>query len=95
MKNNPFEHPELARVSSKGQIVIPETIRKQLNIKEGNMFATASFDHNLIILKKLKSPFAREDLSMIRQVDSAWNEIEKGKCRTMGKEDFLKEIKKW
>ena len=95
MRNNPFEHPELARVSSKGQIVIPEAIRKHLNIKEGNMFATASFDHDLIILKKLKSPFVKEDLSMLKQVDKAWNEIEKGKCRTMGKDDFLKEIEKW
>ncbi len=32
---------------------------------------------------------------LLKEVEEAWQEIETGKCRTMKKEDFLKEIKKW
>ena len=43
------------RMSSKGQIVIPETIRKQLNLKTGAQFVVVSKD-DVVILKVITAP---------------------------------------
>jgi len=95
MKNKLLKQvPELTRVSSKGQLVIPNDIRKDLKIKEGDIFATTS-SHDLIILKKIKNLIMKEDLIILKEIEEAWKEIEQGKFRTLEKEAFLKEIKKW
>ena len=96
MKNRILEQiPKLTRVSSKGQLVIPSDIRRNLKIKEGDVFATTSSDHNLIILKKIRNPIMREDLIILKEVEEAWKEIEEGRSKTMKKREFLKEINKW
>jgi AbrB family looped-hinge helix DNA binding protein len=43
------------RMSSKGQIVIPETIRKQLNLKEGTQFVVVG-EGDVVILKMITAP---------------------------------------
>ena len=43
------------RMSSKGQIVIPESIRKRLNLKEGTQFIVVGED-DVVILKAIASP---------------------------------------
>jgi AbrB family looped-hinge helix DNA binding protein len=43
------------RMSSKGQIVIPETIRKRLNLKEGAQFVVVG-EGDVVILKALTAP---------------------------------------
>lgn len=43
------------RMSSKGQIVIPETIRKQLNLKAGAQFVVVGED-DVVILKAITAP---------------------------------------
>ena len=43
------------RMSSKGQIVIPETIRKQLNLKPGAQFVVVGED-DVVILKAITAP---------------------------------------
>ena len=43
------------RMSSKGQIVIPESIRKRLNLKEGAQFIVVGED-DVVILKAITSP---------------------------------------
>jgi AbrB family looped-hinge helix DNA binding protein len=96
MKNKLFEQvPDLTRVSSKGQLVIPSDIRKHLKIKEGDVFATTSADHDLIVLKKIKNPIMKEDLIILKGIEEAWKEIEQGRSKTMEKKEFLKELKKW
>jgi antitoxin PrlF len=42
-------------MSSKGQIVIPETIRKQLNLKAGAQFVVVGND-DVVILKAITAP---------------------------------------
>lgn len=44
-----------ARMSSKGQVVIPESIRKQLNLKEGAQFIVVG-DEDVVILKVVTLP---------------------------------------
>ncbi len=43
------------RMSSKGQIVIPEAIRKQLNLKAGAQFVVVGED-DVVILKAIIAP---------------------------------------
>ena len=91
---NEIDQMEIAKVSTKGQLVIPQSIRKRLKVKEGNMFAVASCDGTLV-LKKIESPLNEEDIRTLRMVDEAWDDIEKGRYRRLSKDDFLKEIEKW
>ena len=43
------------KMSSKGQVVIPENIRKQLNIKAGAQFVVVG-EKDVVILKKIAPP---------------------------------------
>ena len=51
---------ETVKMSSKGQIVIPQDIRKEIKASEGTVFAVISSKDSLI-LKKLTTP-SKEDL---------------------------------
>jgi AbrB family looped-hinge helix DNA binding protein len=43
------------RMSSKGQVVIPESIRKRLNLKEGAQFIVMG-EEDVVILKAIAGP---------------------------------------
>jgi AbrB family looped-hinge helix DNA binding protein len=47
------------KMSSKGQVVIPENIRKQLNLKEGDQFVVLG-EKDVVILKNITSPSINE-----------------------------------
>ena len=51
---------ETVRMSSKGQIVIPQNIREELHADEGSMFAVIG-SKDSVILKKIETP-SKEDL---------------------------------
>ena len=81
-------------MSSKGQIVIPQDMRK--DIKEGErLVIIQSGDH--IILKKLDKfdKQLEEDLEFARRTEEAWKRYENGKFKRMDFDDFLKEIEAW
>jgi AbrB family looped-hinge helix DNA binding protein len=54
------------RMSSKGQIVIPESIRKRLNLKEGTHFVVVG-DADVVILKAITPPDLGEFDALIQQ----------------------------
>ncbi len=54
------------RMSSKGQVVIPETIRKQLNLKAGTQFVVVG-DDDVVILKAITPPSMDEFEMLIQQ----------------------------
>jgi len=85
---------DITRMSSKGQVVIPVEMRK--DIKEGEKLVIVR-SNNQIILKKASKmdKQLKEDIEFARRTEEAYKQIEEGKCRTMEFEDFLKEIKKW
>jgi len=85
---------ELTRLSSKGQIVIPGSIREKLELDEGEILAVSSKD-NMIVLKKIEGPTEEEDLRTFSEIREAWKEIAKGKFKKTESEDFLREISKW
>jgi len=54
------------RMSSKGQIVIPETIRKRLNLKEGVQFVVVG-EGDVVILKAISAPVMDTFDALIQQ----------------------------
>lgn len=95
MKNVTDEMPELARVSSKGQVVIPQDIRSRLHIREGSLFAVSSINGDMLIMKKVENPVSREDLEIAAEINSAWKEIESGEFSESSIKDFKRELKDW
>ena len=84
----------MTKMSSKGQIVIPSEMRK--NIKKGEKIVIIQ-NGNQLILKKAKdfSKNIEEDLVFAKRTEEAWKRYDKGEFISMDFDDFLKEVKKW
>ena len=54
------------KMSSKGQVVIPETIRKRLGLKAGSKFVVVG-DKDTVILKTISPPSMREYDELIKE----------------------------
>ncbi|QRF76481.1 transcriptional regulator, AbrB family [Thermoplasmatales archaeon] len=85
---------EFVKTSSKGQVVIPSSIRKKLSIHEGSVFVVTT-QNDIIVFKKVKTEITTEDLKTLNLVEEAWNDIEKGRYKLRSKDDFFKELKEW
>jgi len=85
---------DITKISSKGQIVIPQDMRRDL--KTGDKMVIIKND-NQIILKKADEfdKNLEEDLEFAKRTEEAWREIDKGKGISMEFDDFIKEMKKW
>jgi AbrB family looped-hinge helix DNA binding protein len=57
---------ETTRMSSKGQVVIPEEIRHRLGLKSGDTFLVIG-DKDVVLLKPLSSPSMDEFDALIRE----------------------------
>ena len=86
--------PELTKASSKGQIVIPSIVRRQLGIKKGSVFAVSA-SKDMIVLKRLETGMKPEDLKTLKRIEEAWSDIEKGRYKVYSRKAFFKEFKKW
>jgi AbrB family looped-hinge helix DNA binding protein len=85
---------EITRMSSKGQVVIPQELRKGFN--EGDKIVVIRNDKQ-IILKKADD-FAKnieEDLEFAKRTEEAYKRIEAGEGVRMDFDDFIKEMEKW
>ena len=89
-----MENISLTKVSSKGQIVIPQDMRGEL--KEDDKLVIIKNDKQLI-LKKMEdfSENIEEDLEFARRTEEAWKRIEQGKGTSMEFDEFIKKMKKW
>lgn len=95
MKTKVTEHiPELTRVSSKGQVVIPTDVRKRLKIGEGSIFAVTA-KRDMIVMKKLDTKIKARDLETLKLIEEAWEDIEKGRYKSAAPEKFFEELAKW
>jgi AbrB family looped-hinge helix DNA binding protein len=96
MRKKVFEDMEFTVISSKGQLVIPKDIREEMNIKSGNVMAVSvSPNKDMLLLKKIKNPMTEEDVVILKEVESAWKEVECGKTTKKSKKEFLEEMKTW
>jgi AbrB family looped-hinge helix DNA binding protein len=84
----------LTKISSKGQVVIPQEMRDKL--KEGDKLVVIKNDGQ-IILKKMEdfNKNLQEDLEFAKRTEEAWKRYDRGEFISMDAENFLKEIKKW
>lgn len=81
-------------MSSKGQIVIPNKVRKKLDIKDGNVFAITE-KNGLIVLKKVDQQLSHDDIKALQSIREAWQEIENGKGGKAKTSKFFTEFAKW
>ncbi len=58
---------EMIRMSSKGQIVIPQSIREEVHASEGTIFAVVS-GKDSIVLKKVVTPSKEELINELREI---------------------------
>ena len=84
----------ITKISSKGQIVIPSGMRK--NLKEGDKLVIIK-NKDQLILKKMQDfdKNLKEDLEFARRTEEAWKNIDKGKYKKYTIEEFLKKLKEW
>ena len=68
-KNKDLDEPNIVKVSSKGQIVIPRTIRMKLGISSNNKLLVYRYDDG-IVMRKLMIPDKTKELQEIyKRVD--------------------------
>ena len=82
---------EITKLSTKGQIVIPESLRKNLQV--GTPFVVSK-QEGLIILKEVKD-LTKKEVEEIKDLDKIWKDVDEGKGTTVDVEDFLKEMDTW
>lgn len=58
---------ELTKMSSRGQIVIPQDVRKQMKLKEGEAFAVTGSGDTLL-LKRIQMPSKEEIVKKFREL---------------------------
>ena len=85
---------EITKMSSKGQVVIPREMRK--NIREGEKLILIQNGKQIILerVSDLDKNF-EEDLEFARRTEEAWQRYERGEFITRSADEFLKELKKW
>jgi bifunctional DNA-binding transcriptional regulator/antitoxin component of YhaV-PrlF toxin-antitoxin module len=84
----------ITKMSSKGQIVIPSHMRK--GMQKGDEFLVVQNKENIILKAvKLLAGDLEDDLEYTKRIDEAWKRYDEGKFKSMSKEAFLAELKKW
>jgi AbrB family looped-hinge helix DNA binding protein len=58
---------EPSKMSTRGQIVIPQEIRKKMDLKKDALFMVASLDKETIVLKKVNKQLLVRDFLEIRE----------------------------
>ena len=83
----------ITKISSKGQIVIPSNMRKDISVGEELLIIK---DQNRLILKKISevTKKLKEDLDFARRVEKAWKRYEKGKFKSLSADKFLEALEK-
>jgi AbrB family looped-hinge helix DNA binding protein len=66
---------EITKISTKGQVVIPEKIRKGIDV--GTAFVVTRTD-NMIILKKVEG-LTKDEKKELKELDKIWRDIDQGK----------------
>jgi len=85
---------DITRMSSKGQIVIPFEMRK--DIKEGEKLIVIKSGNQIILKKASKmDEQLKEDIEFARRTEEAYKRIEAGEGISMEFDEFIKEMKKW
>jgi len=84
----------ITKMSSKGQVVIPKEMRK--NIHEGEKLIIFESKDQLIMKKASKmDEKMKEDFEFAKKTEEAWKRYDKGEFTEMGADEFLKKLERW
>ena len=84
----------MTKISSKGQVVIPVDMRK--DIKEGDKLVIIRNKDQIILKKADKFDKAlEEDLEFARRTEEAYKRIEAGEYISVDSENLAEEMMKW
>ncbi len=82
---------EITKLSTKGQVVIPEIARRNLEV--GTAFIVVR-KRDLIILKEVEG-LSDWEIKEMQELDKIWKEIDMGKKVTKSRDEFFKEMDSW
>jgi antitoxin PrlF len=82
LSGNMKEEPQITTVGTKGQIVIPQKLRKELQIKPNTKLAVYRRDDKLVVAKLAIPPLGEELKDLFREID----EQNKGKKKPTEKQ---------
>ncbi len=83
------KYPKLVQVDSRGQIVIPKDIRRELGVDEGTGFWIYSITDEGILLKKVQSKPLEEHKEILEELDQKASRIK------MKRENVKKAVKRY
>lgn len=85
---------DITTMSSKGQVVIPRELRK--DIHEGEKLLVIR-NADQIILKKATDMDKQlaEDLEFAKRTEEAWKRYDRGEFKSLSQEEFLKKMDEW
>ncbi|MEK6858295.1 MAG: AbrB/MazE/SpoVT family DNA-binding domain-containing protein [Nanoarchaeota archaeon] len=83
---------DITRMSSKGQIVIPQDLRKGFN--EGDKIVVIRSNDQIILKRADKmDKQLKEDIEVAKRVEKAWKDIDEGRYKTYTVEEFKRRLK--
>ena len=82
---------EITKLSTKGQVVIPEKIRKGIEV--GTPFTVTRKD-GLIVLKSVNG-LTNKEKKELEELNEIWRDIDAGRCETYSEKEFFIKLKKW
>ncbi|MEW6328898.1 MAG: AbrB/MazE/SpoVT family DNA-binding domain-containing protein [Candidatus Micrarchaeota archaeon] len=87
---------EIVRMSSRGQFVLPHSLRKRFGMRRGEKMIVVEENGTIVMrpVQRLKDSL-EDEIYLMQRAARAWEQIEKGKARKMGKDAFLKELSAW
>ncbi len=85
---------DITRLSSKGQVVIPRDMRKDLSVGEKLIIIKKGRDLILKPATDIEENFI-EDMDFAKKTLEALDRYGKGKYKEMSNQEFLDELEKW
>lgn len=82
---------DVTKLSTKGQVVIPEKLRR--HYKAGSAFVVSKIDE-LLVLKPIKG-LTKKEKEEVKELKSIWKEIDSGKADVYSEKEFFTAMKKW
>jgi bifunctional DNA-binding transcriptional regulator/antitoxin component of YhaV-PrlF toxin-antitoxin module len=82
---------EITKLSTKGQIVIPEKLRSEFAV--GDSFVVSKVGE-MIVLKPIVG-LSKEEQKELQEVEKIWREIDADKATSYSQEEFFDAMKQW
>lgn len=87
---------EIVRMSSKGQFVLPLSMRKRLKVVKGGKLMLIE-NKGTVVARPISQmgDDIEDEIYMMERAAKGWEEIEKGRSKTMTEAEFIKELSTW